>query len=117
MCSIDQQGNSVILVEVCKLQKNRFFLKEFKRISSTLVNNAVPRGHGLANESRSAKHGLPPHNVLIKETSKLFKTMQAIVIAIGCPSDLDCETLFMVTPHSLIIGHREVNLTRKRSPW
>lgn len=71
--AFDQQGNSVILVDVCKLRKNRlfFFLKEFKRKSSTLVNNAAPRGYGLANESLSAKHGLPPHNVSRRPRSYL----------------------------------------------
>lgn len=46
------------------------------------------------------------------------KTIEAIAIALGCPTELDGKTLLLGTRHMFVIEHEEIKLvvTKKLSP-
>lgn len=47
------------------------------------MDNVTPRSHRLLNKSQSVRHGMPPHELLVREAQEISKLSQAIVIALG----------------------------------
>lgn len=49
-------------------------LRQFEQNYLASVNNAVPRKYGLLNETLSAWHRIPPHELLVREASETPQT-------------------------------------------
>lgn len=64
---------------------------EFKHRYFAWVDNAVPMPMG-SSANPSAKYGISPYELLVKEGSET-QTIQATSIALGCPPELDGETV------------------------
>lgn len=62
------------------------------------------QNHGPLYEIISARHAIPAHTLLIRETPEAAKVAQAIAIASGYPLELHSETLLLKTPHTLAAG-------------
>lgn len=51
---------------------------------------------------------MPPLEILVEDVPDNSQTLQAIAIALGCPSELD-KILLLKVPPSLVIRHREMS--------
>lgn len=60
--------------------------------------------------SENKKPWIPLHEFLVRETPEVPRTMQAIATALGYPPSLHGETLLLEMPHTLVLGHKEINL-------
>lgn len=49
-------------------------------------NGAPPRRHRLLNESLSARYGISPYELLVREAPEAFQTAWAVVIVLGFPT-------------------------------
>ena len=68
---------------------------------------AVP----LPSKKPSVCCGTPPLDLLVRSVPEISKTMQAILLALVHPSELDMKTLLLKTPHTLAAGHRKARST------
>ena len=48
--------------------------------------------HDLSNEILSPRHGIPPYELLVTETSEAPKTTQPVDLTLGCPPSLESIT-------------------------
>lgn len=69
-----------------------------------------PRRQKLTNESPSARHGTPLRALLVKSILKIPKTVQAIIIDLGCTPEIHGETAAERTVH---FGH----WLQRKSSW
>lgn len=72
---------------LCKLTKN---IKDFRWRCS--LDNAALGSHRLLNKIPSARHGIHPYELLVREAPEAIKTTQVTAMALGCPPGLDGKT-------------------------
>lgn len=85
------------------LQKPRSQQDNLKNIHQNYhpqVYNATPRRLELLYENNSARPGVSPYKVLIRELPEISKTTQTIDTALGYPSKLHSKALLLKISHS-----------------
>lgn len=73
------------------------------------MDNITPGLYGLLNENHSAIQRIPLYELLFREVPEGSKTRQAIVVALGYPSEVHGKILLVKTPHLSTIERREIS--------
>lgn len=74
-------------------------------------DNAPPGSHRLPNKNPSAGYRLSPFlELLIRDVSEIPEIIQVIAIVFVCSLEHDGKILLLKKPHTLVIGHEEIEL-------
>lgn len=74
------------------------------------MDNILPISHKLLSGNPNASCGMPLDEMLVRETSDILQTIQAIAIALDCTPERNGKTPLPNVPHSFAIRHRENKL-------